>query len=205
MTAKRHSVTPGPANKVADDDLLDAARDCVLDAGVRRTTLADVARRAEVSRMTLYRRYPDVRSLLAALMTREFGALLSANAERTADAPTARERLVSGAEGAVRALVADPLMRTVLDRDPQMMLPYLFERIGSVQRFAEQYLSGQLAAGHADGSIREGDRPAQARALFLVVQAFVFAYRPATTDLDDDRLFAQLRHLLDAALLPDPS
>ena len=56
------------------DELLDAARACVLAVGVRRTTFSDVARRAGVSRMTLYRRYPDLDALLAALMTYEFGA-----------------------------------------------------------------------------------------------------------------------------------
>ncbi|WP_233345948.1 TetR/AcrR family transcriptional regulator, partial [Saccharomonospora iraqiensis] len=65
-----------PTGRVPDDVLLDAARECVLARGVRRTTLTDIARTAGVSRMTLYRRFPDVRSVLAALMTREFGALL---------------------------------------------------------------------------------------------------------------------------------
>ena len=32
---------------------LDAARDCILDVGWKRTTLTDVARRAGVSRMTI--------------------------------------------------------------------------------------------------------------------------------------------------------
>ena len=40
----------------ADDPVLDSARACVLAVGVRRTTMTDIARRAGVSRMTLYRR-----------------------------------------------------------------------------------------------------------------------------------------------------
>jgi AcrR family transcriptional regulator len=60
----------------ADAGLLDAARECVLAVGVRRTTFSDVARRAGVSRMTLYRRFPDLEALLSALMTREFGRLV---------------------------------------------------------------------------------------------------------------------------------
>ena len=60
---------------------LDAARECVLAVGVRRTTVTDVARRAGVSRMTLYRRYPDLEAVLAALMTREFGRLIGQAAE----------------------------------------------------------------------------------------------------------------------------
>jgi hypothetical protein len=60
----------------ADDGVLDAARTCVMAVGVRRTTFSDVARRAGVSRMTLYRRFPDLETLLSALMTREFGRLV---------------------------------------------------------------------------------------------------------------------------------
>src|SRR3954447_12870484 len=60
------------------DPVLDAARECVLAVGVRRTTFSDVARRAGVSRMTLYRRFGDLEALLSALMTREFGRLVAA-------------------------------------------------------------------------------------------------------------------------------
>src|ERR671938_53426 len=63
-----------------EDPVLDAAHACVLAVGVRRTTFSDVARRAGVSRMTLYRRYPDLEALLSALMTYEFGALVAAAA-----------------------------------------------------------------------------------------------------------------------------
>src|SRR5437588_3725914 len=129
MTSQRHIL---PGSRVDDDLLLDAARRCVLDIGVRRTTLTGVARAAGVSRMTLYRRFPDVRSLLAALMTHEFGALLGAADPGTS--PTARDRLVAATVNAVRTLADNPLMRTVLDRDPEVMLPYLVRRIGGVQR-----------------------------------------------------------------------
>ncbi len=185
--------------RVDDDVLLDAARACVLDVGVRRTTLSSVARAAEVSRMTLYRRFPDVRSLLAALMTREFGALLT---HARGGAGTARERLVAASVNGVLALSADPLMRTMLDRDAELMLPYLVERIGGVQRIAEQYLRAELRAGHRDGSIRVASPAAQARALFLVTQAFVFSMRPATSDLSRAALIRELSHLINGALVP---
>ena len=197
MTSQRHTL-PSPT-RVDDDRLLDAARACVLDVGVRRTTLSSVARAAGVSRMTLYRRFPDVRSLLAALMTREFGALL-AEVDRAAHPGSARERLVATAVAGVRALAADRLMRTVLDRDAELMLPYLVQRIGGVQRIAEQFLRSNLVDGHLDGSIRRADPAVQARTIFLVAQSFVFSMRPATSDVDRQALLDELAHLLDATL-----
>ena len=51
------------------DRILDAAASCVAAYGVDRVTLAEIARRARVSRPTVYRRWPDTRSILAALLT----------------------------------------------------------------------------------------------------------------------------------------
>ena len=72
-----------PGERSVDDAVLDAARDCVLGYGVRRTTLTDVARRAGVSRMTVYRRWPDVQSLI--------GSTLPIAAQTFSSAPVSSE------------------------------------------------------------------------------------------------------------------
>src|SRR2546423_6789627 len=199
MASKRHTQ---PSTRVEDDLVLDAARACVLEVGVRRTTLSSVARAAGVSRMTLYRRFPDVSSLLAALMTREFGALLTRVDRATRRARNARQRLVATAVDSVCALIVDPLMRAVLERDADLLLPYLVQRVGGVQRIAEQFLREQLIAGHQDGSIRRVEPGVQTRAIFLVVQSFVVSMRPASADVDRAALIGELTHLLHAALRP---
>ncbi len=190
------------ATRVADDVLLDAARSCVLAVGVRRTTLAEIARTARVSRMTVYRRFPDVRSVLAALMTREFSGLLRTASEGGADAAHSRDRLVLIAAAGVRALSTDPLFRTLLDVDPELVLPYIVERLGATQKFAEQALHALLEAGHQDGSIRRAPVAVQSRSVLLVVQSFAFSLRPATVDVDEVALMAEFTHVLDAALRP---
>lgn len=186
---------------MGDDLLLDAARECVLSVGVRRTTLTDIARRAGTSRMTVYRRFPGVTSVVAALMTREFGALLAEAGNATGG--TARERLVGAAVLAARRLVADPLVRSVLDRDADLLLPYLVQRIGGTQRLAEKFITEQLTAGHADGSIRLAPVAAQTRVFYLTVQAFVISHRPAAQDVADDDLLEELATGLDHGLRPE--
>src|SRR3954471_1902631 len=114
------------SQRLAEDDspLLDAARACVLAVGVRRTTFSDVARRAGVSRMTLYRRLPDLEALLSSLMTREFRRGGSEGREPANGSPV-RERAVGIVVLAARRLHADPLFDRLLDVDPELLLPYV--------------------------------------------------------------------------------
>jgi len=199
MASIRH--TPSP-NRVADDLLLDAAMECVLAVGVRRTTLSDVARTAGVSRMTLYRRFPDVRGMLSALITREFGKILTAANDSARQESTARGQLVVASVHTIRALAANPLMHAVIERDAELLLPYIMERVGTSQRMTEDYLRAQLAAGQADGSIREADPAVQARTIFLLLQPYAFSIRPSTSDLELEDLLTELGRLLDVALRP---
>src|SRR5438445_12710482 len=75
--------------------VLDATRASVLAVGVRRTTLTDVARRAGVSRMTVYRLVPDVTTLILEVISREFAALLDDAERGAARRRTARARIVA--------------------------------------------------------------------------------------------------------------
>jgi AcrR family transcriptional regulator len=156
-----------------DDRLLDAARACVLAVGVRRTTVTDVARRAGVSRMTLYRRFPDLEGVLAALMTREFGRLV-AGAAGSAEGSNTRERLVATVVQGSRALVADPLFERLLDVDPELLLPYVTQRLGGMQKMAVAASARLLA--EADDSVRD-DAPPEvlAAGMELIARGFVLA------------------------------
>ncbi|RRO15385.1 TetR/AcrR family transcriptional regulator [Saccharopolyspora rhizosphaerae] len=189
------------ANRVDEADLLRAARECVLVNGVRRTTLTEVARTAGVSRMTLYRRFPDVGSMVTTLVTAEFGEVLQ-QARRAEGTGDARQRLVSGMVRGIRLLHEAPLLQRVLETDAELLLPYLVERLGSTQVAADGFLREHLAAGHADGSIRPGDVAVQARSLLLLTQSFVISAVPAAKDLDLDALTDELTLLLDGALQP---
>ena len=50
--------------------LLDATAECLQEQGIRRTTVAQVAERAGVSRAWLYRHFPDKASLVGAALVR---------------------------------------------------------------------------------------------------------------------------------------
>jgi AcrR family transcriptional regulator len=181
------------------DPLLDAARACVLAVGVRRTTFSDVARRAGVSRMTLYRRYPDLEALLAALMTREFGRLIAEAREHASELPSTRERVVATVVHGARALAGDPLFGRLVDLDPELLLPYVTVRLGGVQRIAVAGTAHELQAG--DVSVRSDASPeVLAQGIELMVRGFVLAaHAERDPELDP---WAELARAVDGYLRP---
>ncbi|TDD85492.1 TetR/AcrR family transcriptional regulator [Actinomadura darangshiensis] len=202
MTSTRHNRNGA---RTADDTVLDAARDCVLAVGVRRTTLTDIARRAGVSRMTLYRRWPDVRTIVADLMTREWTAIGSA-LQPPDDGRPVRPRMVDGLVTGVRTFRDHPLLRKIIEVDPELLLPYLLDRRGASQRVFLAWFEEAIDAGHRDGTIRPGHPARQARALLLVVQSFGLS-APTMLDaadpgLDSDAFDAELREILERMLAP---
>lgn len=202
MTSIRHKLS---GRRTRDDAVLDAARACVLAVGVRRTTLTDIARKAGISRMTIYRRWPDVRSLVGDLMTREWLAVLSPTVPR-ADGTPIRPRLVAGLLSGSKALREHPLFRKIVEVDPELLLPYVLERRGASQDAMLELLEKAIRAGHKDGSVRIDHPVRQARALLLITQSFTMSTPtmtdPADPSLSDAAFQEELRQILERYLTP---
>ena len=179
---------------------LDAARDCLLDVGWRRTTLTDVARRAGVSRMTIYRAWPDMGALLADLMTREWQQMVGAAI--TGPAGTA-EDLADLVVSVSRVVRANDLFRKILDVDPEQVLPYLLQRAGRSQEAILGLLVPAIEAGQAAGSVRAASPRVLARTLLLAAHGLTLSAHTMTTDgITEDDLDAELRTVLLKGLLP---
>jgi len=176
-------------------DLLEAAREALLEVGLRRMTLADVARRAGVSRMTVYRQHADLATLVSAVLTRELTAVLEEVEAEVRSLPTARERLVESAVLVVRRMDAHPVYRRILDVDPELLLPLVVERFGSTQQAALGLAAAAVVEGQQDGSIRALDPDLAATTLLLTCQSFVFSAR-----LVDGVVLDELSVLLDGYL-----
>jgi AcrR family transcriptional regulator len=207
MAASDRSVMAEPE----DDPILDAARATVLDVGVKRTTVSEVARRARLSRMTVYRRYPDGAALIRALMAREFGSVLErAGSEAAALAggqteprtTNARARVVAAAIRTVELMQGHPLLLRLLELEPELLLPYVTEKVGRFQELARAALAAGIAEGQRDGSIRDGDPEQMAAALETAARGFVFA-APTYAEGEAAAALAELQALADAYLRPE--
>src|SRR5439155_22714039 len=176
----------------------DAAYSLLLAVGVRRMTMADIARHAGVSRATLYRRWQNVGEVVAALLTREWTAVAAQAV--TPDTEHGRTRLINTVLTIVRSSRTHPLLRKIISLDPEFLVPYVFHRRGTNTNNQLALLEHGLRAGVADGSIRPGDVTATAQAVLLTAWSFVFT-GPVLND-DFDALDAQLRDLLERFLTP---
>ena len=171
MTSLRHNEesSAGPG-----DAYLDAARDCILDVGWRRTTLTEVARRSGVSRMTIYRTWADMPTLLGDLMTREWTAIVATTVGTSqADDPLAR--LVDDVVSTIAALRENELFVRIVELDPELVLPYLLSRRGRSQDLILGLLADAIREAQAAGAARDGDPVAMARAMVLAAHGFVLS------------------------------
>lgn len=191
------------APPIPEDRILDAAFDLLIAVGLRRMTMAELARRAAVSRATLYRRWKDVGEVVGALITREWADI----AERAFAPPAAhhRERLVRGVVDVTRAVRAHPIERKIIDVDPEYFLPYIVHRRGASTRHHLSLIEQGVAAGVADGSIRAGDIALTAETVLITATAFilrapVIAHEPAGSGPRLDALDRQLYRMLDLYL-----
>jgi AcrR family transcriptional regulator len=191
MTSIRHNPENDPTARSSDDAYLDAAREAILAVGWSRTTLTDIARRAGVSRMTLYRRWPDTQTLLADLMTREWGHVVEAAGAGT-DEGDALDRIARGIVSTVQSLRANALLRRIVDVDPEVLLPYLLDRRGRSQEMVAEALAALVVDGQRAGSVRAGDPADLARSLVLACHGFTLS---AHTMVDDPDREADVSHL----------
>jgi AcrR family transcriptional regulator len=200
MTSLRHNVEPTDER---ESTYLDAARACILDVGWRRTTLTEVARRAGVSRMTIYRSWSDMPTLLSDLMTREWsGVVADALAEEDPDAPTV-ERLVGDIVGTVQRLRENELFLRIVDLDPELILPYLFSRRGRSQDAILALTVAALREAQAAGEVRAGNPELMASAMLLAAHGFVLsAHTMVGDEVSLDDLDAELRRALTRGLQP---
>ncbi|MGW5416194.1 TetR/AcrR family transcriptional regulator [Actinomadura geliboluensis] len=127
-----------------DTRILDAALAEFETYGLRRVSVEDVAKRAGVARTTIYRRFSNKEQLLQAVILRECHRFLTAIAEATEDLASAEEAVVEGFVVGLRSARTHPLMRRVLESEPEAFLPQLSMNGGAVMLAARDILADRL-------------------------------------------------------------
>jgi AcrR family transcriptional regulator len=180
------------------DRILTAAASCVRDFGVQRVTLAEIARRAGVSRPTVYRRWPDTATILAALLTdRITGAWREVPMRGTG-----REALVQRIAAVASRLRRDELIRTVIRSAPELAMVYISDRLGTSQQILIDVLTEEIRKAQANNSIRRSDPRQLAAMVLLITQSTIQSGQIVEPILNFDALGVELAHTLNGYLRP---
>lgn len=180
------------------DRILAAAASCVRDFGVERVTLAEIARRAGVSRPTVYRRWPDTRTILASLLTQRITGAWRAVPADAAGRAGVVERIV----GVATLLRRDDLLLTVLRSAPDLAMVYIADRLGTSQQILIDLVADDLRKAQRDKSVRRGDPRQLAAMVLLITQSVIQSGQIVEPILDAGRLNTELAHALNGYLAP---
>lgn len=133
--------------------VVDAAERLFFTAGFSVTSMDDLARELRISKKTIYRHFPGKRSLLAAVLDRQFGRIERALADATeaaAGQPFHRqvESFLVAAGGELARIGAPQLL---WGRGDPMLRPYVEQRLeATVYRRIDELFQ----AGHEAGVLR---------------------------------------------------
>lgn len=187
---------------VGEDALFDrvaaAALDEFAEHGIRRTSMEDVARRAGVSRMTVFRRFASKHRLIEIVIAREVHRGMQELDLLWEGAQTLEDRLVAGFEFAGRYVRGHPLFDRLLRSEPDVLLPPLTLDGGPVlelyRSLIAQRLQAEVNAGRAATSDIDGVAEVIARLAISLLLT-----RDGTITLDDPN---SVRRLVNLTLLP---
>lgn len=93
--------------------------------GLSRLSVADVAKRAELSRPTLYKHFESREALIAAAVQREAGAMVDAVRTVVDGIDEPRAALEAGVLLALRLVRDHPLLDRVVRTEPEVLVPLL--------------------------------------------------------------------------------
>lgn len=178
--------------------ILDAAAACILAYGVERTTMTEIARRARVSRPTIYRRWPDIRWVIAELLTVRIAGVL----EEVPDRGPGRESMVDRVVAVAEHLRNDEIVQSVIRNAPGLAMVYIAERLGTSQQILIDALADAITAGQGEGSIRSGDPHEMAAMCLLITQSTIQSAQMVEKLLDGGALGVELARALNGYLAP---
>ncbi|MFD3609373.1 TetR/AcrR family transcriptional regulator [Streptomyces atroolivaceus] len=182
-----------PPSDALSEQILDAAREQFMTFGLRRSTVDDVAKRAKVSRVTVYRRIGNKDNLVSACLLREYRRFVSDVDEAVAALPTMEDRLVAGFVAVLKHIREHPLVGGLLRLEPEIMLPFLTLESGPAFLAMRGYLADRLRHAQRAEGRPESDPTPVAELMVRITVSFLL--NPVSCfELDDDeqvRAFAR--------------
>jgi TetR/AcrR family transcriptional repressor of uid operon len=184
--------------------VLDGALEQFCRMGIQRSTMEDVARRAGVSRITVYRRFATKDLLVQQVVRREFRRYFDRFLDDIRTAETVADRLVVGFVSSLRAIRGNPLIGGLMAMEPDLLVSSLTKDGGGTLAIVREFLAGQLRAEQRAGEI-SADLDADLTAELMVRVSASFLTIPSQLlDLDDDEQLAMVARKFLVPMLISP-
>ncbi|MBW8484426.1 TetR/AcrR family transcriptional regulator [Actinomadura parmotrematis] len=183
--------------RVGDTDetrarILKAAYEQFCRVGIQRSTMEDVARRAGVSRITVYRRFSTKDALVEQVVRQEFRRYFDRFLVEIARAETAADRVVLGFVSSLRAIRDNPLIGGLMETEPDLLVPSMVSDGGWTVATVRRFVAGQLRAEQHAGTVAaELDVDIVAEMMVRVSASFL-AIPSHLIDLDDEAELAAI-------------
>jgi AcrR family transcriptional regulator len=196
--------TVEPPDDATSERILDAALDLAAASGLRHLTMDEVADRAGVGRMTVYRRFGSRERLEEALAVRESRRCL-AELDSTVDpgAPVA-DQIAQGMLTTLRLIREHPLLERMSRVEPAAALAALRDEKTGVFAMSRAFMAARVEEGQRAGTVDTSLDPEQVGEM-LVRVGFSFLLIPASSlPLDDDERMREVARTLVAPILGTP-
>lgn len=188
----------GHPSDALSERILDAALALAAASGLRNLTMDDVARRARVGRMTVYRRFGDRQRLIDALTLRESRRCLAElDAAIDPDAPLA-DQVAEGFVTSLRLAREHPMLDRLARLEPETVLEAFNDP--TLLRAARTFVSARLQAAREAGVLGPIDVEEAAELLVRLGLSFVLI-QESVLPLDDDERARDIARRLIAPLL----
>lgn len=175
-----------PAPDDADARILAAAAEVIGAYGFRKTSMEDVARRAGVSRVTLYRRFADKDALVNAVVLREVRRSLAAIVTDLETLAAPEDQFVRGFVATVLVARRHPLFQRLVTGEAGLDLAkYASVTWPQTIDLGRAMMSGVIAGLQAQGKFTGLDAAALAETLIRLWHSLVMTPSSAV-DSDDE-------------------
>ncbi|WP_067478634.1 TetR/AcrR family transcriptional regulator [Actinomadura hibisca] len=194
-------------------DDTDETRACVLDAayeqfcrmGIQRSTMEDVARRAGVSRITVYRRFATKDALVEQVVRREFRRYFDRFLTDIARAGTAADRVVLGFVSSLRAIRGNPLIGGLIATETDLLVASMIGDGGRTVATVRRFVAGQLRQEQRAGNVPDALDTDLVAEMMVRVSASFLAIPSHLVDLDDDEQLAEVARRFLVPMLEPPA
>lgn len=186
--------TGGEALDLVGEEILDAALEQFQLVGIRRSSVEDVARRAGVSRVTVYRRFPRKEVLIREMAAREVRRVVAAVDAETSGIEGFSDRVAESFVVMLRVVREHPLIKRLLVVEPDEMLRYLTIEGEAVIAIGTAYVAEEIRRAQRSGEAPEYDPEPVAEVLVRLAHSLLLT--PAgvipVNDEQAEREFARL-------------